>query len=249
MTTLPAKETKSRWPTSGEVDEAVRRFAVATAAGAVSGLLVGGVGGRLAMMLLARLSPETAGITSDDGFVIGQLTLSGTVNLLVVATVIGVLGAGIYVVLRNLMIGPRWFQILSISLGPGVVVGAMLVHTDGVDFTFLRPTWLAVALFVAIPALYAALLTLLCERWLNPDSRLLRARGRVLFPPLILWLPLAPVPVALALAWSLVVLARRRPSTRAIVEHPAIPWLARLALTGVFAMFVIELVGDISVLT
>ena len=48
------------------------------------------------------------------------------------------------------MIGPRWFQVLSISLGPAVVVGALLVHPEGVDFTLLRPRWLAIALFVAI---------------------------------------------------------------------------------------------------
>ena len=231
------------------MEDAGRRLAVATAAGAVCGLLVGGVGGRLAMLLLARLAPETAGITSDDGFVIGQLTLSGTLNLLLVATLLGVLGSGFYFVLRTLMIGPRWFQVVSISLGPAVVVGAMLVHSDGVDFTFLRPTWLAIALFVAIPGLYAALLTVLCERWLRPDGRLLRARRRVVFPWLILWLPIAPVPLVLALAWSLVVRARKQVATRALVEHPAIPWLARLSLVVVFVFFLTELVGDIAILT
>lgn len=249
MTTLAASKTRSRWPSSAEMEDAARQLATATAAGAVAGLLVGGIGGRLAMMLLARLNPETTGILSDDGFVIGQFTPSGTVNLLVVATLLGVLGAGIYVVLRNLMIGPRWFQVLSISLGAAVVVGAIIVNSTGVDFTFLRPTLLPVALFVAIPGLYAALLTVLCERWLNPGGRFQRARWWAALMPLILWLPLAPVPLGLALAWMLVVLARRQPRTRALVEHPAIPWLARLALTGVFAMFVIELVGDILVLT
>ena len=201
------------------------------------------------MLLLARLAPETAGITSDDGFVIGQLTLSGTLNLLLVATLLGVLGAGIYLVLRTLMIGPRWFQVVSISLGPAVVVGAMLVHSEGVDFTFLRPTWLAIVLFVAIPGLYAALLTVLCERWLRPDGRLLRARRRVVFPWLILWLPFAPVPLVLALAWSLIVRARQQVATRPLVEHFAIPWLARVGLVVLFAIFLTELVGDIAILT
>lgn len=149
-----------------------RRLAVATSAGALSGLLVGGFGGRLAMMLLARLAPETSGVVSDDGFVIGQFNLFATLNLLLLGTFLGVLGGGIYLIARTLMIGPRWFQVLSISLGPAVVVGAMLVHTDGVDFISLRPTWLAIALFVAIPGLYAVLLTSICERWLHPDGRL-----------------------------------------------------------------------------
>lgn len=224
-------------------------MAVATAAGAVSGLLVGGIGGRLAMLLLARLAPETAGVTSDDGFVIGQLTLSGTLNLLLVATVIGVLGGGIYLVLRTLMIGPRWFQVLSISLGPAVVVGAMLVHSEGVDFTLLRPTWLAVALFVAIPGLYAALLTVLCERWLRSDGRFLHAQRRTVFLPLLLWLPLAPAVLLAACGWLGVESLRRHSATRVLVEHPFVPWLARLGLTVVFALFLIELAGDITILT
>ena len=39
-----------------------------TWAGALLGLLVGGVGSRLAMLLLARLNPEATGVISDDGF-------------------------------------------------------------------------------------------------------------------------------------------------------------------------------------
>jgi len=31
----------------------------------------------------------------------------------------------------------------------------MLVHADGIDFRLLEPMWLAVALFVALPAVFA----------------------------------------------------------------------------------------------
>lgn len=55
-------------------------------AGLLLGVLVGGVGGRLAMMLLARLNPRVAGVVSDDGFVMGQFTLTSTAVLLVIAT-------------------------------------------------------------------------------------------------------------------------------------------------------------------
>ena len=30
----------------------------------------------------------------------------------------------------------------------------MLIHADGVDFTVLKPMWLAVGLFIALPALF-----------------------------------------------------------------------------------------------
>jgi hypothetical protein len=139
-------------------------------AGALAGLLVGGIGGRLAMLLLTRLDPQVAGTVSDDGFVMGQVTVLGTLNLLAVGVGLGVLGAVFYAVLRPLMVGPRWFQVLSTSLGPAVVVGEMLVHTDGVDFRLFAPVELAIALFVLLPGLYAAALTGLAERWLRPGS-------------------------------------------------------------------------------
>src|SRR5262245_53536377 len=113
---------------------AARRMGAVTALGALLGLLVGGVGGRLAMMLLARLNPEATGVTSDDGFTMGQFTLSDTVNLLLLGTLLGVVGAGVYVLLRGLRIGPRWFQILCIGAGPAVVIGALIVHPDGSTF-------------------------------------------------------------------------------------------------------------------
>lgn len=249
VTTISAPEVHGGWPTPTQIDRAVRRLAVATAAGALCGLLVGGIGGRLAMLLLARLSPETTGIISDDGFLIGQFTVAGTLNLLAVCTIIGVLGGGVYLLTRGLMIGPRWFQVLSISIGPAVVVGAVLVHPEGVDFTFLRPTWLAIALFVAIPGFYAALLTVLGERWLRTDRRFLLAPRRVVFVPLILWLPLAPVLLVGVLGWVTVELLRRHPGSRVLVESPWVPWLIRLSFIFIFVFSLTTLVRDVAALT
>lgn len=102
-------------------------------------------------------------------------TISGTLALLVTTTLLGVFGSGIYLVLRHLMIGPRWFQVVSISGGPAIVVGSILVHTDGIDFTLLQPVQLAITLFVVIPLVYAVLLTLLAEQLLAPEGWFARA--------------------------------------------------------------------------
>jgi len=130
-----------------QAERALRSLAAISVAGALAGVLVGGIGGRLAMMLLARLNPQVTGLTSDDGFIMGRFTVGNTLSLLAVGFGLGLFGAAVYAVLRGLMIGPRWFQVLSISVGPAVVVGEMLVHTDGVDFTLLEPAGLAIALF------------------------------------------------------------------------------------------------------
>ncbi|MEP6598987.1 MAG: hypothetical protein ABJB98_06000 [Actinomycetota bacterium] len=223
---------------------AVRQLAAITAVGALLGLLVGGVGGRLAMMLLARLNPEATGVTSDDGFTIGQFTLSDTLNFLLVGTFLGVVGAGIYDVLRGLRIGPRWFQVHTLALGPAVVVGAVLVHTDGVDFQVLEPTWLAIGLFVAIPGAYAALLTLLAEGIISADGWWARAPLLLAVAPLLLWVPVAPLLVFLAAGWSLREGLCRTKVGAAVVGHPALRWAARLGLTLIFAVASLDLGRD-----
>ncbi len=152
----------------------------------------------------------------------GQFTVSDTLNLLLVGTLLGVVGAGIYALLRGLRIGPRWFQVLTIGAGPAVVVGAMIVHTNGVDFRLLEPTWLAIGLFVAIPGIYAALLTLLAERVLHPGGWWERAPFPLAVAPLILWIgPAAPLLIILAAAWAAREGLRRTHKGPAVLDHSA----------------------------
>lgn len=178
---------------------AARLLAMATLIGALSGLVVVGVLARLAMRLLAVMNTQAAGVTSDDGFTMGQFTLEGSLQLALAGVQLGVVGAGLYVAVRGLMIGPTWFRLLSISVGPAVVVGAILVHTDGVDFTLLDPPGLSIAMFVALPGLYVAMLHLLFER-------VVRSGRQPPLPMLVLgllpWLPLLPLTLLLAVGSS-----------------------------------------------
>jgi hypothetical protein len=146
-----------------------RRLGLGLLAGAVSGLVVGGIGGRLFMFVLARQNPQAKGVLSDDGFVMGQFTLSGTLNLLLVGAVLGAIGGLVWVGIRGLRFGPRWWQIVSVPLGATVVIGAMLLHSDGVDFTLLEPPLFAVALVLCVPLLATALVTALGDRWIGND--------------------------------------------------------------------------------
>src|SRR5688572_2551713 len=76
------------------------RMLAGTAAGAVAGFLVGGIGGRLAMLVLRLTSPDSViGLTSDDGFEIGVVSLS-TFNLLFATTVFGAIAGVLYASLR-----------------------------------------------------------------------------------------------------------------------------------------------------
>jgi hypothetical protein len=160
-----------------------RTLGLAIAAGAVSGFLAGGVGGRLFMFVLARLNPEETGVKTDDGFEMGQFTASGTANLLAITTVIGILGGLVFLALRGLRFGPGWFRVLSMPVGATIVVGSMLVHSDGVDFYLLEPVELAVAMTLAVPFLYTLLVAGLLDRWLGDAPGVWQA-----MPAVVPWL-------------------------------------------------------------
>lgn len=228
----------------GTTEQAARRLAAITAVGGLLGLLIGGVGGRLAMMLLARLNPQVTGVTSDDGFRIGQLTMADTINLLLIGVGVGVVGAGVYAVVRGLRVGPHWFQVLSIAVGPAVVVGAAIVHTDGVDFRLLGPPWLTIGLFLVIPGVYAALLTLFAEPLLEGNSWFAHAPILLAAAPLALWIPLAPLLGILVLLWVSGEGMRRIPRGASAIGHPVMAWAARLGLAGLFLLSLVDLGRD-----
>lgn len=225
---------------------AARTLASVTLVGALSGIFAVGVLARLAMMLLAAMNPAAHGVTSDDGFEIGQLTLSGSLQLLLAGLQLGVVGAAAYVAVRGLLIGPPWFRLLSISLGPAVVVGAIIVHTDGVDFTLLDPPVLAAGLFVAVPAVYVALLHLGAERALRSDRALPRP---LLALGLLPWIPLFPVTLVLAAGFLLLRWLRARPRGAAYLESPGPSWVLRGLLAAVFVVAVLDLRADLALLT
>ena len=225
--------------------EVLERLRVLVVAGIPVGVVVVGVGSRLAMLLLRLTSPEQVrGVESDDGFRIGQVTLAGTYNLLMLGAAVGIIGAAAYRTVAPWLIGRAWFRRVTTAAASGAVVGSMLIHADGVDFTVLKPTWLAIGLFVALPAAFGALIGPAVDSVSTPASSTVRGRRRwalpfvlvACFPPTLILLPFAAAilvaSIALRRAFPGVVPARVRFAMQAI-------WLS-IALTGLVA-----LVGDI----
>lgn len=216
---------------------AAKRLAAASCAGAVLGLLVGGLGGRLFMGLLANLNPEDHGVITSDGFPMGELTTSGTIQLLLTGTALGVLGAGIYLALAGLAPGPRWFRRACVAAGGTVMVGAVIVHEDGPDFTLLEPTWAAIALTLSVPLLFLLLMPPMVDRAVRSGGWLLRARWT--WVALVPWIfPLFPFTALFVAGWFLTRwTAPRLPA--------AGPWLARGALVVLFVGGATTLVSEV----
>jgi hypothetical protein len=133
------------------------------AAGALAGFVAGGIGGRLAMLLLRLTSPGSViGLESDDGFEIG-LVSTRTIPFVLVMTAIGGVFGVLYAIARHGV--PARLRLPAWTLFGAAVGGAAIVHDDGVDFAVLEPALLAILLFVAIPAVAAVVIVLLAERW------------------------------------------------------------------------------------
>ena len=170
--------------------EQTRRFVeglrVLVVGGISAGVLLVGFGSRLAMLLLRVTSPDRVrGVKSDDGFIIGQVTLAGTYNLLVLGAVVGIIGAAAYLMVAPWLIGPNWFRRLTTGLASAAVVGSMLVHADGIDFTVLKPTWLAIGVFIALPGTFGVLVGVMVDAVGRPDSWTARGRWRFILPVLL----------------------------------------------------------------
>ncbi len=228
----------------------MRRFAAACCAAALVGVLVGGLGGRLAMRLLALADSRTAGLVTDDGFVVDRITAGGTLQLLAAATQIALLSSIVYLVVRPLLPGPAWLRIATVAVGGGTAVGALLVQPDSFDFQAFDPPMLPVALFVAIPLIHVALFAALTERWLAEGSWFRTAPIRSVALSLLVWVlgAFAVVVVApLALVClGVVVLTRRHPPSRTARE--ALSWTGRAVLVGIFLWSAVDLGRDVSVL-
>lgn len=229
----------------GALLPALRTMAATTAVGLALGLLVGGVGSRLAMRALFLTSdPSVRGVISDDGFPIGRFDPMASLNLLLVGTLLGVIGAFVYLAVRPFLIGPPWFRWITCSLAAGAVVGSMLVHAEGVDFTLLGPHWFAIALFVALPALFGLLAPPAVEwaarsgGWFQtrPASVALMPLATFLFPPLLL---LVGVPALVVMVVHRA--AQGSPGLWRRMHHPMTMWTVRagwfaVALVGLLAL-------------
>jgi hypothetical protein len=233
---------------AGSLESAGRALAAATAAGAVLGVLIGGIGGRLAMSLLASLNPEDKGVISDDGFEMGQVTLGGTAQLLLATLQLGLVAALIYLALRGLALGPTWVRLASLTAGGTVVFGALVIH-EGVDFTRLEPSWLPVVLFLAIPIVFIPAAAVLTDYWLRPASWFNTADRRKVGAVLVAWLATGLLLPVAALVLGAAFLARQGLGHLSARARSAAAWVARGVLGAVGVVALVALVADIDTYT
>lgn len=152
-------------------------------AGILAGFVIGGIGGRLAMFVLRLTSdPSLSGRLTDDGFEIGRFS-TDMFFLGLLCTAAGMAGGLFYMAIRGWL--PAKGRPALMALFGGAVGGAMIIRPEGIDFAELDPLSLAVAMFVALPALYGLGMTWLAERWIAKTEESKNYYPLVAFLPLL----------------------------------------------------------------
>src|SRR2546428_2767416 len=118
-----------------------RRVSACIFGGFLMGALVGGIGGRLAMLAL-RVTSESSlhGLKTDDGFIIGRFS-GDSLFLLIFASVLGVLGGILYLAVRSWL--PERHRAALAGVFGGGAGRAAFIRPNGPDLTRLDPLSLA----------------------------------------------------------------------------------------------------------
>jgi hypothetical protein len=129
----------------------LRAAAIVAIGSGIAGALVGGLGSRLVMRLAALAAPEARGAVTENGAVVGEITLAGTVALMVFAGVSSaVFGSGAFLVAGPWL--PRRTVRRGLVFGAFLLAftGAAVVDKDNADFVILGDRLLNVTLFSAL---------------------------------------------------------------------------------------------------
>lgn len=104
--------------TVGHLWHLARLVGIALLAGAGAGLIVGGIGSRIAMRIIAFADPSTHGLRTDSGNIVGDITLRGTLDLMLfVGPTTGIFGGLFYLAVRHWIPGSGLWRGLTFGLG------------------------------------------------------------------------------------------------------------------------------------
>ena len=139
-----------------------RHITIGGLSGLVAGLLVGGIGGRLFMRIAGAAAGERgAGMRTEAGFTVGEITLEGSIALILFIGIFsGVIGATAYLVFRPwLAWAGRWRGVVfgTVLFGLGSATSDIM-NTDNVDFIILRNSELLVTLIFALFLAFGAVI-------------------------------------------------------------------------------------------
>ncbi len=142
----------------------VRAAGIGVLAGVATGFIAGGVGGRVAMKVVALTAGAAAqGRITENGNRIGAFT-TDTIFLLFFSTILGMVGGLLYMALRPWL--PSYPPWRGLTFGAVLLatVGTATIDAHNFDFTRFGIPWLNVALFASLFLLFGLVVAPLAER-------------------------------------------------------------------------------------
>jgi hypothetical protein len=129
----------------------VRSVALGGLAGAITGVVVLGVGGRFVMFVSRLLHPEALGRLTENGNRIGEFTVEGTIELIIFGGLLSGLLAGVVWVLVR-----EWIPKKAALVGLGAVAigGSFLIQGNNRDFFILQDPSLDLVLLLGLLFLF-----------------------------------------------------------------------------------------------
>jgi hypothetical protein len=145
---------------AGVIGEA-RSLGIAVLGGAIAGAVVGGIGGRLVMRLIAtRAGPGAQGASTANGNIVGLVTIDGTVALIVFGGLaFGIIGGLVYRATDPWLRRTGRWRPLAFGVALFAVLGFTVIDPANPDFRSFGDPTANVALFAAVFVSYGALVT------------------------------------------------------------------------------------------
>lgn len=168
-----------------------RHIGMASLAGMIAGVVVGGLLGRVAMRVAGFMSPGMIGVRTDNGNIVGDITLAGTIALIVfVGVAIGVVGGVLYAFTEPWLRRFRPWHGLIFGVGLLGAAGFGTLDPSNPDFIRFGSAPVNVAMFAALFVLFGV-----ATGWLFDGLHGVAARGHT--PARVVeglaWLALLPV--------------------------------------------------------
>ncbi len=153
-------------PALSRTGEVLRDIARGGLSGLLVGVVGGGLGGRLVMRIAALLHPDAVGSFTENGNRIGDITLGGTLGLVLFGLITCAIAGAVWVVVSPWIPGRTWVRALQ-TAGIAIAIGApVLIIGRNPDFVILEHDPRVVALLVALVGAIGLSIALL-DSWLE----------------------------------------------------------------------------------
>ena len=106
-----------------------------TLSGFAAGLIVGGIGSRIAMRIVAITAGDAdQGAITDAEATVGEITAGGTIFLVLLGGFVGALGGLVYLGVRHWVADAGPWRGLAFGVVLAVIYGSSIVEGDNPDF-------------------------------------------------------------------------------------------------------------------